>query len=384
MIYVQVDYGININLSGFIFPFVREKGDKLLILPYEDTVNNHKFQLLLWIFGFKPGDYLSPYAGQNEFLSALVAIQCLDSFLPLDVLAQIAACIEATIPFRKDKEGKSPYDLLGERLMGISQKLSFGWNQEFVDNVLQKCVRMANRDVENFGSPNSVKFLDNTWNLMPETNHDLKSPFSYTVAGYRTSMMKMLGFLSTLVPEQVFHSYKGVPSEEILQKLFANTKKNLKIAKLYLESKILVVGILEALSFRIGRNVPLSTLIGEIPVGGIVIPTLDHFLPPIPNPVVHTDPLELEVLHVLTHGRKEDTSYDMKNSPITAFLVNAIGFPEITRLFIISKDFYESKISAEDFLDQCDPFVIDSIINGVITIFEKRTKNLKKLKEEII
>ena len=29
MIYIQVDYGIHINLSGYIYPFIREDNDKL-------------------------------------------------------------------------------------------------------------------------------------------------------------------------------------------------------------------------------------------------------------------------------------------------------------------------------------------------------------------
>jgi hypothetical protein len=56
------------------------------------------------------------------------------------------------------------------------------------------------------------------------------------------------------------------------------------------------------------------------------------------------------------------------------------GFPEIERLFKISEGFYENKISAEEFLEQCDPFVLDSIIGGIIKIFEIRTKNLKRIK----
>jgi hypothetical protein len=382
MVYVQVDYGININLSVYLTPFIREHNEQLFIRPECANMDHSLFHLLLIIFGFKPGDTLSPYNGQNEFLSALIAVQCLQNFLPPSILAEIAACIEATIPFRKLKEGKSPYDFLKLRLLESNQIFGFKWTEEAIDEILIRCVRMANRDIENFGNENPVRFLDNTWNLMPETNHDLKTTTSYSIAGYRTSMTKMLNFLNSLVPEQIFHQHKSEPSTERLHNLFENTRKNLRIAKLYLESKILTIGILEALSFRIGRNTPLSTLIGEIPVQGMIIPTLDHFLPQIPRPFVPDDPLEEIVLDVLTYGRQMDTTYDLKNSPITAFLVRAIGFQKMEEMYESLKDFYEEKIGPEDFLDSCDEFVLNSVIEGVIKIFEQRTIYLRKIKKE--
>ena len=378
MIYTQVDHGIHINLSGYIYPYVREKQNSLYILPDSEIQQTQIIEFLLLIFDFKKGQNLSPFGGQNEFLSALVAVQCLSEFLPLHYLAEIGACIEATIPFRKHQNGKSPYDFLRERLELVNKKFLFNWTSNYIDEILYRCIRMANRDIENFGSPNPIKFLDNTWNLMPETNHDLKAPSSYSIEGYRTSMTKMLNFLNTLVPEQIFHQYKGEPCDERLLELYENTRRNLQIANLYLQSKILTIGILEALSYRIGRSIALSTLIGEIPVNGMVIPTLDYFLPTIPRPYVPEDPIEEIVLDALTYGRQQETTYDMKNSPITAFLVKAIGFSEVKKLYQKLNDFYAQKIEADTFLAQCDPFVLRSILNGIVKLFRERKRNLIK------
>jgi hypothetical protein len=77
MIYTQVDYGININLSGYIYPYIREDNNKLYIINNPEFARIEYFQILLLIFGFRLGETLSPYNGQNEFLSALVAVQCL-------------------------------------------------------------------------------------------------------------------------------------------------------------------------------------------------------------------------------------------------------------------------------------------------------------------
>ncbi|MCX7999656.1 MAG: hypothetical protein N3A69_12015, partial [Leptospiraceae bacterium] len=306
MVYTQVDYGIHINLSGYIYPFIFEKENFLFIR--KKTPDSNLFELLLLIFGFQRGQKLIPFSGQNEFLSALVAVQALSPFLRFSNLAQVAACIEATIPFRKVENGISCYDILKKRLEFVNQIFHFDWNEEIIDHILFRCVRLATRDIQNFGSPDPVRFLDNTWNLMPETNHDLRTPNSYSIADYRISMMKMLNFLKTLTPEQIFHQYKSVPSSEKLQEYFSNTRKNLRIAELYLKSKILTVGILEALSFRIGRNTPLATLIGEIPQDKIVIPTLDYFLPNLKKPYQPKDSIERIVLDVLTYGRGKDTT----------------------------------------------------------------------------
>lgn len=376
MIYIQVDYGVNINLSGFIYPFIYEKQSSLYIR--EQTPHSNLFEIALQIFGFTRGQKLQPFLGQNEFLSALVAIQALSPYLDLNYLAQITACIEATIPFRKVENGVSCYDILRDRLIRVNEIYNFSWTLEDIDQILFRCIRMATRDIENFGSPDPVRFLDNTWNLMPETNHDLRTTTSYAISGYRTSMMKMLNFLKSIVPEQIFHQYKSVPSDEQLQEYFANTRKNLRIAELYLKSKILTIGILEALSYRIGRNIHLSTLIGEIPKEGMVIPTLDYFLPTLEKPYIPQDSIEEIVLDVLIYGRSKETAYDLKNSPITAFLVKAIGFQKIEEYYEDLLKFYDQKISAEEFLEKCDPFLIRVIIDGAIQIFELRIQYLKR------
>lgn len=376
MIYLQVDYGININLSGFIYPYIYEKQGSLYIR--EKTPQSELFEITLMIFGFTKGQKLFPFSGQNEFLSALVAIQALFPYLKLSQLAQIVACIEATIPFRKVENGISCYDVLRERLIRLNEIYQFSWTLDDIDQILFRSIRVATRDIENFGSPDPVRFLDNTWNLMPETNHDLRTPTSYSISGYRTSMMKMLNFLKSIVPEQIFHQYKSVPSDEELQNYFKNTRRNLRITELYLKSKILTIGILEALSYRIGRNTPLSTLIGEIPKQGMVIPTLDHFLPTLEKPYIPKDSIEEVVLDILTYGRNKETAYDLKNSPITAFLIRAIGFQNMEKSYEDLLEFYNQKISAEDFLKKCDPFLISVIIDGAIKIFELRIQYLKQ------
>jgi hypothetical protein len=183
LVYVQVDQGVSVNISGYISAFVKEITGQLVIRARPELPNDIMFEMVLQLFGFVPEQVLLPAAGQNEFLSAVIAAKFLEHALPAAQIAQVVACIEATIPFRTHSaSGLSPSDSLYERLHHINQVMSFGWSDEQVSSVVQRSVRLANRDVENFAYPSAADFLDNTWNLLPETNHDLKNANSYTGA----------------------------------------------------------------------------------------------------------------------------------------------------------------------------------------------------------
>ncbi|HEY9833635.1 MAG TPA: hypothetical protein V6D26_23995, partial [Stenomitos sp.] len=113
LVYVQVDHGVSINIGSYIAPFVKEvKGTEvkeakgkpvkgqLVIREDSDMPSSLMFDIVATIFGFSPSQVLSPMAGQNEFLSALIAARSLEPVLSPGMIAQIVACIEATIPFR--------------------------------------------------------------------------------------------------------------------------------------------------------------------------------------------------------------------------------------------------------------------------------------------
>ena len=63
--------------------------------------------MVMGIFGFKPVEMLDSFMGLNEFLLAVASIRCYQNTLTDAHLAQIAAYIEAIIPFLKvNNEGK--------------------------------------------------------------------------------------------------------------------------------------------------------------------------------------------------------------------------------------------------------------------------------------
>jgi len=372
LVYVQVDQSVHFNLTYYISPLIRESNEQLYIRDGEDLSSDLMFDLVTAIFGFVPGQQLSPFAGQNEFLSALVCAKVLQPFLEISTIAQIVTCIEATIPFRHEKDGLSPSERLFQRLQAANDRFSLGLSPAAQEDTVRSAVRMANRDVGSFANPVSARFLDNTWSLLPETNHNLKNPSSYTVNDFRVALQKMEGFMNFLRPEIVFQEFRGEPNPETYQVMLDRAGRNIEIARLYLGSKLFTMALLEALSRRFGRNIPLSTLMGELNPLGLSIEKLEDFLPDIPNRYPLASDFEREVFELLYKGRFSSSAYDIKNSPLTTFIVKMMGFERIQTLVGAAKEFFNEQRSPEAFLELCDPEVVEAIVQALARLFDSR------------
>ena len=381
LVYVQVDQGVSFNISSALCPFVKEVRSQLVIKDETELPKDAIYQLVASVFGFSPGKILSPFAGQNEFLSAVIAGKSLEPFLPASAIAEIAACIEATIPFRPvAASGLSAIELLHQRLVSVNRDFDCGWTDAETVEIVKRSVRLANRDVENFASVNSSNFLDNTWNLMPETNHELSNVNSYTVGGYRRSLQKMEGFLNFLKPELVFQQFMQEPDDETYANMIAQTRKNIAVAKLYLGIKLITIAILEALSYRLARDIPLSTMMGELRVPGFKTSVLEDYLPNTQIAYPLESQLEKEVLDLLAIGRNQESPYDIKNSPVATFIIKSIGFAETENFLKKAQEFFAAHISSEEFLSYCAPDVIETISSGVMKLFDSRKIALGKVK----
>lgn len=381
LVYVQVDQGVSFNISSALCPFVKEVRSQLVIRDQTELPHDAMYHLVASVFEFAPGKTLSPFAGQNEFLSAVIAAKSLEPFLPASTIAQISACIEATIPFRAvSPSGFSAIELLHQRLVIVNRDFDFAWTDAETIEIVKRSVRLSNRDVENFASPNSSNFLDNTWNLMPETNHELSNVNSYTVGGYRRSLQKMEGFFNFLKPELVFQQFMQYPDDETYAHMISQTRKNIAVAKLYLGIKLITIAILEALSYRLGRDIPLSTMMGELRVPGFKASVLEDYLPNRQSAYPLESQLQKEVLNLLAIGRNQESPYDIKNSPVATFIIKSIGFAETENFLKKAQEFFAGHISSEEFLSYCAPDVIETIASGVMKLFESRKIALGKVK----
>lgn len=379
LVYVQVDQGVSVNISRYISPYIKQDREQLVILEIPELQEDTIFKMVTMLFGFEDGQPLLPMSGQNEFLSALIASKALENMLPLSNLTEIAACIEATIPFRpKLESGLTCSDLLFGRLVEANEQFNLGWDDSQIGEVVKRAVRLSNRDVQNFASPNSSRFLNNTWNLIPETNHDLRNVNSYSVHGYRVSMQKMEGFMNFLSPEIVFRRYRNEPDEKTYYKLLAQTNQNLEVSRLYLGTKLTSIAILEALSFRIGRDISLSTMMGELPIEDKPVVGLEQFLTEIETPYNPSNPIEAEVLELLDKGRTLDSSYDVKNSPVATFMVKSLGFEEMQRMLMLSKEFFKGNLTSEELIASCDSHVMSMLKSAVLKLFDSRIASLSQ------
>ncbi|PAX51467.1 hypothetical protein [Brunnivagina elsteri] len=373
LVYLQADLSINFNLSYFISPFIKEIDGRLTIRQQGHLPPDKIFAMVAAIFGFVPGQILNPYVGQNEFLSALVAAKVLEPFVLPQQMLQIIACIEATIPFRpKTEDGLTTCDRLYKRLHNTNIEFNLGLNDGEIIETVKASVRMANRDVSSFAHPQAAQFLANTWNLLPETNHKLSTMGAYTVGDYRTAIQAIEAFMSSLEPNLIFHQFRGEPDNSSYELLYHRASRNLEIAQLYLKCKLVTIALIEALSLTIGVDIPLTIMMGEIPLPGFTFMPLEYFLPEVSNPYSPKTNIEKEVFDLLTIGRAKSIHSDLQHSPVATFIVKSIGFEAMTQQCDRAKQFFQDKISTEDFLDSFNPTLLENIIGALLELFESR------------
>lgn len=374
LVYAQVDSGIHVNLARYVAVYVRE-GDKGLVIDPMDGAPAQDLELVMTLFGFTRGQVLSPFAGLNEFLSALLAVRVLEGILSKPVCAQIAACIEATVPFRSPQaDGKNCSQVLLERLKLANQNHALGLDDAACLETVLMGVRVSNRDIGNFASEHPSEFLNNTWNLIPETNHDLVSTNTYTVKGYRTSLQKMEGFLGFLQPAAVFRQFAQEPSDQEHQRRLDLTSRNLEVARLYLRLKLVSITLIESLSLTLGEEVSLSSIMGKLP-GKMDFPIqFENYLPKIANPYQAQNQQEKIVMDLLETGRSADSVHDARHSPVASYLVKSLGIPASMQLLEHARAYFAGKLSGAELLAQTHPQVVQGLRHAMVEVFKRRAE----------
>jgi hypothetical protein len=375
LVYAQVDSGIHVNLARYVAPYVREGKTGLVIEPAVGEEQDPELHMTMTLFGFKLGQVLSPFAGLNEFLSALLAVKILDGILPLTARARIAACIEATVPFRADQpDGTSCSDKLLQRLMQANAEYGLGMDDKACEQTVVMGVKVANRDIGNFASEQPSDFLNNTWNLIPETNHELANSDTYSIKGYRISLQKMEGFLSFLQPAVVFRQFADEPADAVHQRRLQLTQQNLEVARLYIRLKLVSIALLEAMSLRLGQQVSLASIMGKLP-GKMLFPIqLENYLPDVPTPYKAQNDCEAIVLDLLETGRSEESQHDSRHSPVASYLVKAMGMQGCMALLERSRLYFADKLSPEDLLAGTDAQVMRGLQEAIVQVFHHRAQ----------
>ena len=129
------------------------------------------------IFGYHQGSEITGKNGINEFLSAVVAVRQLEHHLNKEQLAQIACCIEASIPFKNSNKeypnNTAHMERLYTNMVETKDACQLDLTEEQLVESVQLAAAMANEDIGNFGTEDRYWFLDNTWSLLPGTHTSL-------------------------------------------------------------------------------------------------------------------------------------------------------------------------------------------------------------------
>ncbi|MBV8763142.1 MAG: hypothetical protein JO257_38005 [Deltaproteobacteria bacterium] len=364
-VYIQVDQGpprsMRTEMDRVLLQ--TEAGYRVLPAAAASPVTSD----VLAVFDRHVGDVVTPMTGLNEFASALVASIHLEHALDRVQRIGVAACIEQTIPFRED-----PVTGLRERLHDLA--LSKGE----IETILQRAVRVGNRDVENFADNDPATFLDSTWKLLPESNPALHAPMVYTVRDYRIALQKMEGFLAQLPAERVFHTYGDEPRPEIHARRVARTTGNLELAVRYLRAKLYSIALVEAIAEETGGDVPLDYF-----MGGLKTSTenkrIEQFLPHFKSRKDLDPPLH----RLLAEGRASESSFDTKASPLGVFLHESVGEGTMMKGVQAARRWWGGAGTAAEFLASQPPQPVAAIARAAGNIIDTRRDRLFALAERL-
>lgn len=378
IVYVQVDRRIHPKISQLLNEFVLDQKYNCTLPQY----SNDPYQLVKTcyeIFNFTPGTTITTSTGLNEFLSAITAVRTLSPFLSTWELIQIVGAIEATIPFRLDHSDRDlSFQYFEKKLNDVNKTMNLNKSEADIRIAIQRALNVSHRDVSGFSSEDTSEFLGQTWNLLLESNPIFKNPL-FTVRQYRIGLLRMEEFFKNLKIEAIFCRYKDYPSELQYQKMCTNANANLKKSIEYLKSKIVMLAMLESIALQTGGDCPFVMLVGisnenDRESTHKLIKYLDQNIAPTSSSEIDED-----VLKLLAHGRKGAQSFDIKQSPITAFIYCRLPRALREQLFESSLKFFKGEIDGLKYLKQFPTDLMESIILGCIELATTRKQALEVL-----
>jgi hypothetical protein len=324
---------------------------------------------VLAVFGRRVGDVVTSSAGLNEFASALVCSIQLHNALDRHQRLAVAACIEQTIPFRAN-----PVPELRDRLAQL------GVAGDELEEMVERAVRVGNRDVANFADNDPASFLDNTWKLLPESNPALHSPMVYTVHDYRVALQKMETFLAWLPADRVFHAWGHEPKPEIHARRVARTTGNLELAVRYLRAKLYSIALVEALAELSGGDVPLDYFMGGVKDRERPdMKRIENYLPHLGT----ANDLDPPLQRLLADGRASESSFDTKPSPVGAFLMETVGEATVMKGVETARRWWAGAGDAQSFIAAQPPRPVAAIARAAANIIDTRRDRLFALAERL-
>ena len=368
IVYYQVDGSLTKTQARILEGTYEESDQEYKFFSSKEDSNDNLLKLVEFVIGVPPGQEITITDGLNEFLSAVIAVRELKDYLPIETLAQIVCCIEATIPFRprNEENGLDCMEQLYERMQEAKRRFSLELDDNDLVASVQRASIVANHDVGGFGSSDRRLFLDQTWSLLPEGNAKLRHQHLYTVKDYHHAIFNMYGFFGFLNPSVVFPSFRGVPSDEELSEKLAQCYKNIEISKKYIGAKLLSTSLLCIFAELTGGDAPMCLFTGDLPSQNHVPSQIGPFPQPTPQMLKECDQ---EVYSILAHGRRTETIFDTQNSPVAAYIYSHLGDEGLEKLLCASNKWFP--IEAENSVELLSAFPPE--------IFQTVATNLKEV-----
>lgn len=375
IVYYQLDGGFPTHFKGLLEQVVQVGANGLRV--HRIDPDNAGQVMCAMLFGFDEGAILPLYGGLNEFLSAVVAVHCLADYVTPADLLMVVALIAATVPYRgRDPQGRQATEVLATRIEQASQALQTGLSAAVIETLVHDAVVVANRDVGGFAVDDPGIFLYVTWMLIEESNAPLAAVGVYSVQDFRKALQRMEGFLGSLNPAHVFHSYRNVPDTDEMARLTGRARDNLEFSVNYLGTKLAAITIVEALALETGGDAPVSMFLGDLKTVEVKSDRIEDFLP-LPPP---RDDIDALLLNVLEEGRRLSSGGALAASPLSVFLYRSVGMEGIYAIVDDAKEMFAGKLRPADFLKRQPTAVISAIIDGCARIAISRIERLRDLR----
>ena len=142
--------------------------------------------------------------------------------------------------------------------------------ESVVDTMLETACKVAARDVGNFASHDTRRFLSNTWKLIPELNPALRSADSYTFKDWCKCLAGNIGFFQFLAnePYRIYPRHGACFTDAEYRGLLMRASANLERARAFIGARLITACVLHALLSAAGYDVDEMS-VSQILNGGL-------------------------------------------------------------------------------------------------------------------
>jgi len=146
--------------------------------------------------------------------------------------------------------------------------------------------------------------------------------------------------------------------------------------------------LLEAIASCTGGDAPLELFTGALHAEGEVVRRIDDFLPPLAHTVgndgVHPEgAVDPPLWRLLAEGRATETSFDLRASPISAYLLIALGESHMRAGADAAQRFFDGAVSASGFLRSELSHALVALIGAASYMAVTRAALLRTLADEL-